>query len=216
MLLAAVLSPTALAACGGASGSGSTRASSGIRSAAPTVAATPGRAAVSAARSSSSAAPPDSSPGAAGFRVPRGDNSIPDFGHEAHPGERRPATAALSAFLHARAGHDWKTVCSLLAAATRRQLGALAKGSNATSGCPGILAALARAHTTPAPPLNAATGLAALRTEHNDAFALLHAPDNAKYVMPMKNEHGNWKMTQLTPLTYPLGQTGAAPSRALR
>jgi len=60
--------------------------------------------------------------------------------------------------------------------------------------------------------LTAATrGVAALRVKGKGAFALFHGPNASKYVMPMVNEGGAWKMSQLAPVAYPLGAPGAAP-----
>jgi hypothetical protein len=148
--------------------------------------------------------------GAASFKRPGADNSIPDYGHEASPAERQRATTALTIFLHARAGHDWPAVCNYLALSVRRPIEALASHSKAAGRCSYVLAALAHTHVAPAPALDPTTGLAALRIQGATAFALLRGPNNTKYVVPMQEEHGAWKMTQTTPLPYPLAPAATA------
>jgi hypothetical protein len=158
---------------------------------------------------------------AAGFRVQGGDNSVPDYGHEAGASERQRAEAALAAFLRARAQSDWPRVCAALASATRIQLDALASGSRtgtggATTGstriCERILKALsARPRASDADTL--VSGVASLRIDGANAFALWHGPGHTKFVMPMRNEGGVWKVTHIEPLPYPLGSAAAAPAK---
>lgn len=154
-----------------------------------------------------------SSRGAAGFRVQKGDNSIPDFGREARASQRQLAIAALAAFMRARAKGEWSKVCQHLARPTLRQLGSFARTSNGKLG--GCAPALAALMTGPASE-RADTlryGVAALRIEEKTAFALFYSPSGGKYVMPMQNEGGAWKMTQLAPLPYPLGTLAPAATR---
>ncbi len=54
-------------------------------------------------------------------------------------------------------------------------------------------------------------GVAALRIEEKTAFALFYGPNAEKYVIPMQNEDGAWKMTQIAPLHYPLGASTTVP-----
>ncbi len=160
--------------------------------------------------STRSAVPSDSSRGAASFRVTKGDNSIPDFGEEAHPSETQRADRALAGFLQARAKGEWSRVCAYLTAPRRRQFETLAKTSKGRPrGCGPVLAALLNGPaTTRADPLTN-DGIAALRIKNKTAFALFHGPNTSEYVMPMQNENGAWKMTQLTPVPYPLGTPAA-------
>ncbi len=143
-----------------------------------------------------------------GFRVPGGENSIPDYGSEAHASERQRATAELAGYLEARVADEWSRACTYLAAALRDQLEKYAGTKTNGKDCAPILAALFNktAQDGHQPPANTLTtaGIAALRINGDNAFALYHGPNNTKYVMPMINEHGTWKMTQTTPLPYPL------------
>lgn len=149
--------------------------------------------------------------GAASFKVAHGDNSIPTYGGEAHSSERARASAVLAAYLHDRANGSWTQACNYLAAATNRQLalfGKAAKGG--AKGCGAVLAALSRGPA--AARADVYTGsLVALRIKGKNAFALFHGPHNSKYVMPMIDENGAWKVSQLAPLAYPLGSSGATP-----
>jgi hypothetical protein len=219
LLLAAAISACGLAACGEGSGSTASTATTSAASAPATTSApaastptatTPAPTAPTTTTSSKPAPTPAPSSasggGAASFRAARGDNSIPDFGAEAPNSDRARATAALSAFLRARAAGDWSTVCSYLAATTRKQLERLA---GASKDCGTVLAGLSKGGEAGAETLTG--GVAALRIKGDSAFALYHGSHNSKYVMPMVNEGGAWKISQLAPLAYPLGTSAATP-----
>ena len=124
-----------------------------------------------------------------------------DYGSEAPPSERERATAALAAFLRARASGDWATACTYLAAATRTQLERFLGAAKAkkAGGCARVLDELSKgsaAARAEAPPLTA--GVTALRIKGTSAFALFHGPKSSKYVMPMRNEGGAWKIEPAT------------------
>ncbi len=143
--------------------------------------------------------------GASGFRVPKGDNSVPDFGHEAPVSQRQLAVSALTGFVQARARGEWSRVCQYLARPVIRQTESFAKTSEGRlKSCGQVLATLVTGPASErANPL--VHGVAAIRIKEKTAFALFYGPNAVKYVMPMQNEHGTWKMTQITPLPYPLG-----------
>jgi hypothetical protein len=168
----------------------------------------------SSTTSTSPAAGGGSGGGAAGFRAHSGDNSIPDYGAEAPSSERARATAALAAFLRARAAGDWGMACTYLAAATRTQLERFlgsVKAKAKTGGCARVLGELSKGSAAHTETLTLTNGVAALRIKGTSAFALFHGPKGSKYVMPMRSEGGVWKVSQLAPLPYPLGSAGATP-----
>jgi hypothetical protein len=210
-MLSAVLALTALAsvaltACGGGSGASSSAQSSS--SATSATAASPKSTTAAAGTYSSRSSPRSSAKqeGSASFRVKSGDNSIPDFGSEAATSERKLAGAALAAYLRARSKGDWSAACSYLLPTVRTQLEKLAGASKGkVKGCTGVLAAL-EAHTPPIARADAlGHSLAALRIKDGHGFALFYGPHNQKYVMPMSEEGGAWKVGQLAPIAYPLG-----------
>jgi hypothetical protein len=230
--LAAVCAAGGLLACGGGS-SNTTTVTSNAVAAAPTTTATAATTASTPAATASTPTTPTTSTqsapshpatqpstthvsaAASKFIVKGGDNSIPEYGQEAAAAERARAQAALTTFLHARAHDEWSRVCTELTAPTREQMEGLlrnvkAKGKlRALHGCAGVLAALsggAAGRTTPQ-----LTSVASLRVKGDVAFALFYGPHDVKYVMPMRNEGGAWKVDQLTPLPYPLGTPGVAP-----
>ncbi len=228
MLLAAAMAAVGLVACGGGGSGTSTPAASvattPVTTATPattatattpaTTASTPATAAKPAEtvpHPSTTTAPSGSGGGAASFRAPRGDNSIPDYGSEAPPTERERAGAALAAFLRARAKGEWSTACTYLAATTRTQLERLLGRAQAKlGGCARVLAEFSKSSVA----AHAETPIAdvvALRIKGNSAFVLFHGAKGSRYVMPMRNEGGAWKMSQLAPLPYPLGSAGATP-----
>ncbi len=234
-LLAAALVAVGLAACGGGGSSPSTQAASAVTtSTATTAATTPTTSTATTPATTSTATTPTattkpaettprpsttstspssgSGAGAAGFRAPSGDNSIPDYGSEAPPSERERAATALAAFLRARANGEWAAACTYLAATTRTQFERLLGGPKAKAGgCARVLAELSKSTAAHAETLTLTAGVAALRIKGASAFALFHGPKGSKYVMPMRSEGGAWKMSQLEPLPYPLGSAGATP-----
>lgn len=225
-LLCAVVAVAGLAACG--SGGGGASSATATAASAPTGAtttpaittsATPAPAARTAPKAPSSAGSSSSGGtggGAASFRESHGDNSIPDFGSEAPLAERERAATTLAAFLAARAGGEWAKACPYLARATRAQVekfaGATTKGNavacgtalRALSGGGGGGTSGLRGETLAGAP-------AALRVGGKSAFALYYGRDKSKYVMPMVKEGDAWKVSQLAPLSYPLGASGGAP-----
>jgi hypothetical protein len=191
-LLAATLSTGALVACGGGG-------------------AHPSPATVASAAGATKIASAVTSGPAASFLVPRGDNSIPEFGREAPASERGRALAALAAFLRARAGDEWSRACSDLIGGTRRQLTTIAKtASGKPEGCGRMLAALSPDTSVRARAEMPARGPAALRVRGPNAFLLFYGADGGKYVMPVADEAGAWKMSKLAPIAYPPVPTGPA------
>lgn len=149
--------------------------------------------------------------GAASFREPRGDNSIPDFGQEASAAERERAASALVVFLRDRADGDWSGACTELSRAMRDQLAIFAKTSKGRSrSCGAVLRGPAGAAGTARVEMPAG-GVAALRVKGRSAFALFYGAGNRKYVMPMTEEGGVWRMSQIAPLPYPLRAVGTEP-----
>jgi hypothetical protein len=223
-LVAASLA-TGLLACGGASSTSTTTVTSAASATTTPVASAPASTTTSPVSRPSAPAATTTTPStqtrgssggaAASFRVQRGDNSIPEYGQEAGASERARAATALATFLQARAKGEWSLVCTELAGPTREQLERLVRAAKAkgSGGCGQVLAALT-GHgpaSTRADPLTSGGGMAALRVKGTTAFALFYGSHHSKYVMPMRNEGGSWKVSQITPLPYPLGTPGVAP-----
>lgn len=143
--------------------------------------------------------------GSASFRTPGGDNSIQNYGEEADGGETEAANAALTAYLTARAKGDWAKQCALLSKAAVEPLEQLASRASQLKGksCAAILAALMAQGpaSTRANPLTG--GVASLRFEGEQGFALFHGPDGTDYFVPMVNEDGKWKVGAIAPSEFP-------------
>jgi hypothetical protein len=145
---------------------------------------------------------------AAPFLVPVGDNSIPTYGTEASASQLAGAEAAISAYLGARAEGDWATACSLMSASVQRQIAVLSgEPGGGRSSCATAYSQLSeRAPAAErADPLT--QGLTALRVESPHAFALFYGPGSRQYMMPLEEEGGAWKVTQIAPLPWPLGSS---------
>jgi len=221
-LLIGVLLAAGLAACGGGGGSSASTASTATQAESTTPTSTSTTTPPAAKTGSAKPSPPrESAPPralvrkaghAAPFLVPRGDNSIPTYGAESGATQHSSATAALSAYLRARAAGDWSAACSEMAATVRKQLALLAgPAKGKAKGCAGAYAALS-AHAPAAARANLLTaGLAALRVKGEKAFALFYGPRNQKFMMPMLSEGGAWKVNQIEPIPWPLGAPAGTP-----
>jgi hypothetical protein len=143
---------------------------------------------------------------AAPFLVAQGDNSIPTYGSEASPGQLAAAEAVLSGYLGARASGDWAGACSLMSASVRGQIAVLAgESSGGRSSCAAAYAKLSERipASERADPLVA--GLTALRVESPHAFALFYGPGSQQYMMPLEEEGGDWRVTQIAAVPWPIG-----------
>lgn len=218
-LLAASLFALGLVACGGGGSGDSTSGSTamtlppagsgkgqpGEPGAGGTTASQPSSGSKERSASADSQSPGAPATGAAGFRRSGADNSIPNFGSEASPGERAAAMAALSGYLAARSAGQWSRSCSYLGAAIRRQVAAFVKASqDKAPNCVALLKMIAeQAPGERSSPVRG--GLAALRIEGDKGFALFYGPHHQQYMMPMVNEGGEWKVNQVDPVAYPPG-----------
>jgi hypothetical protein len=200
MLLAlalAALLATGLSACGGSDSHGSTASS--------TAATTTEQTTPTGAGAGESHQPAASDEGSASFRTPGGDNSIQEYGKEADSGEVDEATAALSAYLEARAGDDWKAMCASLAKATVAPMEQLASHTPRLKGkgCAAVLETLMGSMPSSAQKNTLTAGIASLRVEGDRGFALYHGAGGVDYFMPMAKEDGEWKVGAIAPSEFP-------------
>jgi len=144
--------------------------------------------------------------GASSFIQAGADNSIPEYGSEVSGSQKAEAEKALAAFLSARVKKNWSVACFYLGSQQRGLMETLAKSSKAkVTGCRGALAIIAT-HTSSAELANAPSGaIDAFRVKGSKAFALFYGPHRHKYMMPMVLERGGWKVSQLAPVSYPVG-----------
>jgi hypothetical protein len=148
---------------------------------------------------------------AAAFLVPTGDNSIPTYGAEANTGQIAAATAALRAYLEARAAGDWGTACAHTAATLQKQLALLVGAQGAASACASTYEKLASRAPASARADLLSGALAALRVDGETAFALFYGPQHHQYMMPLASEGGAWKVSQIAPIPWPVGAPTASP-----
>jgi hypothetical protein len=141
---------------------------------------------------------------AAPFLVETGDNSIPTYGTEASTAQASAGEATLSAYLSARAAGEWAAACAQMSAQVQQQLAMLA---GETGTCPRAYAKLAERIPAPARADPLTAGLTALRVESPHAFALFYGPGEQRYMMPLEEEGGAWKVTQLESVPWPIGST---------
>jgi hypothetical protein len=150
--------------------------------------------------------------GTAAFRVRGGDNSVPNYGSEGSGSVRSQATAVLRRYLQARAGGNWGAACSYMERTMRARLEALG-GKGRSGAAPHGCAQIARLLNRGAAPGSLANplrgGLAAFRVKGEKAFALFYGPRRQQYVMPMVLEAGQWKITQIAPVPWPIDASSA-------
>jgi hypothetical protein len=143
--------------------------------------------------------------GSAPFRTKGGDNSIQDFGDEADSGEREAAETNIEAYLEARAKGDWAKSCEMLAAGAIKPLEQLAQSSPQLKGkgCAAIIGALSSQlpASSRANPLT--QGVASLRIEGDQGFALFHGPHGTDYFIPLAKEGDQWKVAALAASEFP-------------
>lgn len=144
---------------------------------------------------------------AAPFLVEAGDNSIPTYGSEASAAQTAVAEAALSTYLGARAAGEWAAACGQMSAGLQKQLGALGGEAIAGGGCPTAYGKLAGRIPAAARSDPLTAGLTALRVESPHAFALFYGPGEQQYMMPLEEEGGAWKVTQIEAVPWPIGST---------
>jgi hypothetical protein len=159
---------------------------------------------------SSSSGGPGGSPhpaGAAGFILPEGDNSIPEYGEEADASARQAATDALRSYLGGREDEEWSRACTYMAEPVRGQLEVLAGGGGGKPlGCNSSFAKLAKFGSPGEREDPLTGGLASFRVEGEKGFALFYGPGEQRYMMPMVSEGGAWKVNQIGPVAYPIGR----------
>lgn len=203
VLTCSLLAAGSLAACGNSTSATSTTSpvSNATTTSGPRVITIPAKPSTqrqrpaSPSRFSSQAA----SRGVEGFRVAHGDNSALEFGQQASIAQQQNAATALAAFMWARARGQWAQMCPYIARATLRPLQALTKAP-----CGSALARLITSSRSERADI-ITHGIAGMRVKANTAFVFFYGPKSEKFLMPMRSEHGAWKVTQLTPLAYPIG-----------
>jgi hypothetical protein len=143
--------------------------------------------------------------GSAAFRTPGGDNSVQNFGEEADAAEREAASAALAAYMRARAEDDWAKQCATLAQVTVEPLQQLASRSPQLKGkgCAEVLSALNSGTPASTRADTMTDGIASLRFEDDRGFALYHGAKDVDYFVPMVKEDGEWKVGALAPTEFP-------------
>jgi hypothetical protein len=125
-------------------------------------------------------------------------NKYAEFGSEADAAEREAASRALSRSLQARAAGEWGVQCTTIATALIKEI----QGGNLVPGnasCAKLLKALAEplASTRKVRADTLDGTISVLRVKWTRAYALYHGSDQKNYAMPMKKEHGGWKVNSL-------------------
>jgi len=139
------------------------------------------------------------------FVVPGGDNSIQEFGSEGDAAERAAALAAIEAVGKAGKSGNWNPICNeYLAKKNLEQFEVIASKIPKFKGksCAEILNGLnpGREIEDPTKPKN---GVASIRKDGENAFAIYNGVDGNAYAFPFLYEGDELKLTALAPT--PLG-----------
>lgn len=124
-----------------------------------------------------------------------GDNSIQTYGLEASSAERARASAAVRAYLNARAAENWARACSYLAAKPLAEQRQLAQGAS----CAKAMEALTARAPSSALAGEARIEALSFRVGRKYAFLIYRRPEGKVYAMPLLREGGKWKLGLLTP-----------------
>ncbi len=139
--------------------------------------------------------------GSAQFRTNGGDNSIQEFGSESDEPELRQGAETVHAFYVARAGEEWASACSYLAASQVKSLEQLAASSPQLQGkgCAPILNAVTKPLSPAQQRETTTVDAASLRQQGEQAFLLYTGPPGRTvYAMPLRSEAGSWKLGALS------------------
>jgi hypothetical protein len=123
-----------------------------------------------------------------------GDNSIQTWGLEASDAKREEATAAVQAYLDARAARDWSDVCSHLAGKPRAEQGRYAGGA----GCAKAMASFAADASSAVLRQEAEVDVLSFRVGGGYAFLIYRRRDGV-YATALSRESGSWKIVSVTP-----------------
>jgi hypothetical protein len=123
--------------------------------------------------------------------------SIKAFGEEPSSAETTEITAALQAYLSARARGEWPTACALLYSRLQEGLPNLAESGEQDAGCPAIIARLTSRAPQQTLQRQAEIDVAGVRREGERAFVIFSSADSVSADMPMYFEDGGWKVGAL-------------------
>jgi hypothetical protein len=123
--------------------------------------------------------------------------SIKAFGSEAGTDETTEITAALQAYLSAKARGDWQVACSLLYSQLQERSQDLAEAPQEDEGCPTLLASLNSEVPTALLEKQSEIDVAEVRREGERAFVIFSSADSVSADMPMYFEDDGWKVGAL-------------------
>lgn len=149
---------------------------------------------------------------AAPFLVAEGDNSVPTYGSEASASVRSEAERVLAGYLKAREAENWSAACAAMSAQVAKQL-ALLSGQSGKVDCAKAYATLAEKGSAAERADPMVGGIVSLRVESPHAFALFYGTGKQQYMMPLEEEGGGWKVTQIAPVPWPVGSPAEGGSR---
>jgi len=136
------------------------------------------------------------------FITPGGDNSIQEYGSEGAADERTEALVVIKAVNKASETGNWDEVCSkYISSKNIEQFETIAekipkfKGK----GCTDILTGLSPGQSGAANPTQPKGGVASIRKDDENAFAIYIGVDGSPYAWPMAVEDGALKATALAP-----------------
>jgi hypothetical protein len=144
----------------------------------------------------------DSSERSSAYVTPGGDNSIQEFGDEGDAAERAEALVVIEAIGKGSETGKWDEVCDkYLSASNLEQFEAITEKVPQFKGkdCAEILGGLSPGGKGAGEPSRPKNGIASIRGDDENAFAIYTAVDGNGYAFPMAKEDGALKATALAP-----------------
>jgi hypothetical protein len=142
------------------------------------------------------------------FIIPGGDNVTQFFGTEATATERENASKVVHVWMKARVAEDWPADCSYLASEYKKSLvnDAYLVSERKVKTCPQALEffgddASGKTGNTLTGPIdslrirNTITG-----KSEKEAFAQYHGRNGIDWLLPMRRENGEWKVSSASPV----------------
>jgi len=136
------------------------------------------------------------------FLVKDGDNVVQFFGREASPADRKAASKVIQAWMRARAKAAWAKDCSYF---HKTYVEELVKDAHSVSGgkvknCPQALDYFGPQASGNLVDTLKGKPIVSLRMREGRGYAQYHGNDGHDWIVPVKKENGQWKVTIAAPI----------------
>jgi hypothetical protein len=127
-----------------------------------------------------------------------GEKDIEEFGSEATGSESEAVVAVEQGYLSAIVKGDYRSACSLLFSALRKQILALTREATGAITCPRVLPHILVGDAARVAAQQLSGTIVKVRVEGDRGFVVFHAPGARLFVFPLAREDGSWRVTAIT------------------